>query len=294
MLIRRLGGAQKIDEPILMVRLTDKFHPEIDACSFSVARRTLPSPSSRPDSAAFSKNQTLYLSNRFHHRPWDDYIIRLKMLPWPFTLILVLDCSTSQFTHDAPRKRVSPRPWFDLLEMFPIDIPLRILLWCVLLARGMRLIHKFDIRVVRCTFFCVGRYFCVRFSFRKPLTTRPDHPKFDRRRGFSHRATAPMVVATVVNFLLSTLNTGSQVATFIMFIRKGLILDIDYLLSEKQELVNNASRNTNIVGLWAQTIPVSGKLSLSDPVLIHAQWSCGSAISLSFGGLGPSSQIDGG
>ena len=126
------------------------------------------------------------------------------------------------------------------------------------------------------------------------FTTRPDHPKFDRRRGFSNRATVTMAVATVINFVLSTLNTGSQVATFIMFIRKGLILDIGYPLSEKQELVNNASRNMNIVGLWAQSIPVSGKLSLSDPVLIHPRWRCGSATSLSFGGLGPSSKINSG
>ena len=49
-----------------------------------------------------------------------------------------------------------------------------------------------------------------------------------------------MFAATVINFLLSGLNAGTQVALFIVFIRMALILDICYPLSEKRELVNQA------------------------------------------------------
>ena len=105
-----------------------------------------------------------------------------------------------------------------------------------------------------------------------------------------------MFVATVINFLLSSLTTGNYVAGLIVYIRKSLmiILDIDYPLSEKLELVHNALRNLNLVSYWASTLPVSAKLSLLDPVFIHVRWRSWSAISLSFGGLGPFSQIDGG
>ena len=80
-----------------------------------------------------------------------------------------------------------------------------------------------------------------------------------------------MFVTTVINFLLSSLNTGTHVAIFIVFIRKALVLDIDYPLSKKPELVNNALQNMNIVTLWSQTLPVSIKLSLLDPASIHAR-----------------------
>ena len=103
-----------------------------------------------------------------------------------------------------------------------------------------------------------------------------------------------MFVMTVVNFLLSSLSTGSDVAGFILFVRKALILDIDYPLPEKPELVNNALRGVNAVGLWAGDLPVSIQLLLSDPTSIHPRWRYISAISLSSGGLGPSSQIDSG
>ena len=78
-----------------------------------------------------------------------------------------------------------------------------------------------------------------------------------------------MFVATIINFLLSTLNVGSQIATVIVFIRKTLMitLDIDYPLSEKPELINNALRKAYLVNLWASTFPVSIKLSLSYPYL---------------------------
>ena len=50
----------------------------------------------------------------------------------------------------------------------------------------------------------------------------------------------------------------------VVYIRKTLILNIDYPLSEKLELVNNALQNMYIVGDWAVYLPVSIKLSLPD------------------------------
>jgi len=73
-----------------------------------------------------------------------------------------------------------------------------------------------------------------------------------------------MFVATVINFILCSLNTGDQVARFIVSIRKALVLDIDHPLSEKQELVNDALWNLNVIGAWARYIPVSNNLSLPD------------------------------
>ena len=134
---------------------------------------------------------------------------------------------------------------------------------------------------------------CLFSPSKKPLISQ--HALIpDRRRGFSNRMTAVMFVATVVNFILYSLSTGSDVAGFIVFIRKALILDLDYPLSEKPELVNNALRNMNLLTLWATNFPVSIKLSPSAPVSIYARWRYYSAISSSFGGLGPSSQIDSG
>jgi len=80
-----------------------------------------------------------------------------------------------------------------------------------------------------------------------------------------------MFVATVINFLLSSLNTGTQVAGFIVFVRKALILDIDYPLSEKRVLVNKALQSVNEVSNWAFSLPVSVRLSLPDPGSIHAR-----------------------
>ena len=52
-----------------------------------------------------------------------------------------------------------------------------------------------------------------------------------------------------------------------MSIRKALILDIDYPLSEKPELINNALRSVHTAVYWASTLSVSIKLSLSDSCL---------------------------
>ena len=73
-----------------------------------------------------------------------------------------------------------------------------------------------------------------------------------------------MFIATVINFLLSSLDTGNQVAWYIMFVRKALVLDINYPLLEKPELVTNALRNEIMVGFWAETFPVGTKLLIPD------------------------------
>ena len=80
-----------------------------------------------------------------------------------------------------------------------------------------------------------------------------------------------MFITTIINFLLSSLTTGSVVAILIVFIRNALTLDIDDPLSGKPESVNNALQNMNIVFYWAGIFPVSIKLSLPDPVSIHAR-----------------------
>jgi len=77
-----------------------------------------------------------------------------------------------------------------------------------------------------------------------------------------------MFVATVINFLLFSLDTGTRVAGFIVLVRKALILDIDYPLSEKRVLVNKALQSVNIIANWASAFPVSIKLLLPDS--IHA------------------------
>jgi len=94
-----------------------------------------------------------------------------------------------------------------------------------------------------------------------------------------------MFAATVVNFLCCSLSTGTEVAGFIMLIRKYLILDIDYPLSEKLGLVDNALRNMNLVIAWSEIFPVSIKLTvasciysyrlkiiLSDLIVIWRAW----------------------
>ena len=100
---------------------------------------------------------------------------------------------------------------------------------------------------------------------------RTDPTKSDRRRGFSNRAIAAMFVTTVINFLLSSLNAGIQVVLFIVFIRKALILDLDFPFSEKSDLVDNALQNMDIIADWARFLPVSIELSLRDPVSANAR-----------------------
>ena len=74
-----------------------------------------------------------------------------------------------------------------------------------------------------------------------------------------------MFVATAINFLLFSLNTGTQIAAFIVAIRKGIILDIDFPLPEKLPVVNNAIRKLYTVIDWSGNIPVSINLSLPVP-----------------------------
>ena len=93
--------------------------------------------------------------------------------------------------------------------------------------------------------------------------------KLDRRRGFSNRMIAAMFIATVINFLSSSLSAGVAIGYFIVLIRKSLILDINYPPSEQSGLVNGALQNIGTVAVWAVTLPVSTKLSLSDPTSIH-------------------------
>ena len=87
-----------------------------------------------------------------------------------------------------------------------------------------------------------------------------------------------MFAVTVINFLLFSLNTGRQVAAFIVYIRTALVLDIDYPLSGKPDLVKLALNNLNVVFGWAAYLPVSIKLSPSDPVSIHARCWLGEGI----------------
>ena len=104
-----------------------------------------------------------------------------------------------------------------------------------------------------------------------------------------------MFAATVVNFLLSSLNIGTEVTLSIMLIRKPLNLDIDHdPLPGEQELGHSVLQNMTLVGFWGALLPVSIKLSLSDPVSIRVRWRYGLVISSSFGGPGPSSTIDSG
>ena len=93
---------------------------------------------------------------------------------------------------------------------------------------------------------------------------RPDASKSHRRRGFSKRATAVMFVTTVINLLLFSLSTGSQVAISIMVIRRSLNPDINLPLSEialpRPGLVRSMSWSMILVAFWASYLPVSIKL----------------------------------
>jgi len=73
-----------------------------------------------------------------------------------------------------------------------------------------------------------------------------------------------MFVMTAINFLLSSVYTRTELAIFIVFIQKALILDIDYPLSAKPALVNNAVQNLTLVQFWSGNLPVSSNLSLLD------------------------------
>ena len=101
-----------------------------------------------------------------------------------------------------------------------------------------------------------------------------------------------MFVVTIINFLLFSLTVGIQTVMVPVLIRKALILDIEYPLLEKQELFELPNFIT--VQLWSANLPVSSKLFLMYFVSIHALWRYYSPISLSFGGPGSSSKIDGG
>jgi len=98
-----------------------------------------------------------------------------------------------------------------------------------------------------------------------------------------------MFIATVINFLLSSLNTGTHIAVFITSIRKALILDIDYPLLGKQQLVNNAVQSLNTVEFWTGILPVSINLLLPDsvPSLIILGEDIGQRSHCHLEGLGP-------
>ena len=104
-----------------------------------------------------------------------------------------------------------------------------------------------------------------------------------------------MFAATVINFLLSSLSAGTEVALFIVLIRKPLNLDIDHdPLPGEQGLGHSVLQSMTLVALWAAFLPVSIKLPMSDPVSICVRWRFGLVISLSFGGPGSSSKTDSG
>ena len=75
-----------------------------------------------------------------------------------------------------------------------------------------------------------------------------------------------MFVATTINFLLSSLVAGAEVSIFVGSIGKVLILDIDYPLPAKLELLKNAVWNLYIAVDWAGGISASTNPSLPDSV----------------------------
>ena len=69
-----------------------------------------------------------------------------------------------------------------------------------------------------------------------------------------------MFATTVINFLLFSLGTGTLAAACIIL---ALTLNTEHPLSEeKQEFVDNALQNLNIVCFWSVNLPVSSNLSL--------------------------------
>ena len=66
-----------------------------------------------------------------------------------------------------------------------------------------------------------------------------------------------MFVITVINFLFFSLEIATRLVVFTnVFIRKALIVDIHYPLSERGKVVNDALENLNIVLLWSGNLPV--------------------------------------
>jgi len=108
-------------------------------------------------------------------------------------------------------------------------------------------------------------FFCLRSRL---YLSKTDPPKPDRRKGFSNRTTAVMFVATAINFLLTSLVIGTEVSMFIVSVRKALILDTDFLLSEKLELVKKVVWKLDIAIEWTGSIPVSTNRLLPDFWLI--------------------------
>ena len=69
-----------------------------------------------------------------------------------------------------------------------------------------------------------------------------------------------MFSVTVINFLLFSLGTGTEMAICTMLIQKALILDIEYPLSAKREFINSALQNLNIIQFWSANLTVSSNL----------------------------------
>jgi len=100
---------------------------------------------------------------------------------------------------------------------------------------------------------------------------RPNPQTLDRRRGFSSHTTKIIFVAIVINFFLSSLATGSQVAAIIVLIRRALVLDVDHL-SEKSQLVNTATWGiSDVIDTWAGSLAVSTILWLPDSTSNNAR-----------------------
>ena len=208
---------------------------------------------------------------RFPHRPREGYIVRPRSPSWRFLLILALHYWTLQFVHDTTRKQPSPETWLACWRSLEL---LSILIFFYGVSSFMP-VYGSSTSLITGLFFVLFSasvvIFMFVFSFLQAafyVLSRSDPSKFDRRRGFSTRATAAMFIATVINFLLFSLRTGYEVT---LFIRQGLIiiLDIDYPLSWKPELVDHALRKGILVSPWAGILPVSINLLILDPVSIH-------------------------
>ena len=195
--------------------------------------------------------------------------------------------------HDAPCRN---QAWYFFLAYCRRIVNWHFLLWCVLISLDIWPIHKLIKGVFLALFSASVVIFVFVFSFLRVayFLGRPDSSRFHRRRGFSNRATAAMFMVTVINFLLFSLASGTELATITLFIRKALILDIEYPLSEKRGLVKNTLQSLRTLLFWSASLSVSINLSLLDSVSIHALWRYYSAISLSFGGPGSSSKVDDG
>ena len=204
------------------------------------------------------------LSACSRQQPRDDRIVRL-WLSWPFPLTLPLRCWVLRFGHDALRKRVSPDTWFELLLISRNIVDFHFLPWCVLLNHG-RDSSTSSIPGVFIVLFSASVIIFVFVLSRGKVAYFSKLLKLDRRKGFSNRATAAVFAATVINFILSSVNTGITISGFIIYIRTALLLNIDYPLLEKPELAGNAPHYLAIVSLWAVYFPVSIKLSVGSRI----------------------------